>query len=84
MTTRLLSRKRSDEIGLRPFFPLCLALALGWEVGLLNYLDRQVIFSLFPLLQTEFKISAAALGLLTPAFWWRVSAVKNKLAGALI
>jgi hypothetical protein len=30
-----------------------------WLVALLNYLDRQVIFSLFPLLRAEFELSDA-------------------------
>lgn len=44
--------------------------ALLWVVGMLNYLDRQVIFSLFPLLRAEFQVSDAQLGLVTPAFLW--------------
>ena len=33
---------------------------------LLNYLDRQVIFAIFPLLQTDFGLSAVQLGSLEP------------------
>lgn len=47
-----------------------LLVALLWVVGMLNYLDRQVIFSLFPLLRAEFQVSDAQLGLVTPAFLW--------------
>ncbi len=57
-------------------------IALLWVVGLLNYLDRQVIFSLFPLLQAEFKVSDAELGLLTPAFLW-VYGIFSPLVGFL-
>lgn len=39
-------------------------------VWMLNYLDRQVIFSLFPLLQGELHISNLQLGLLGTAFLW--------------
>ncbi len=56
--------------------------ALLWGVGLLNYLDRQIIFSLFPLLRVEFKVSDAQLGLLTPAFLWIYGAL-SPLAGFL-
>lgn len=39
-------------------------------VWMLNYLDRQVIFSIFPLLQTELHISTVQLGLLGTSFLW--------------
>lgn len=39
-------------------------------VWLLNYLDRQVIFSLFPLLQVQLDISTVQLGLLGTSFLW--------------
>lgn len=38
-------------------------LALLWCVVLLNYLDRQVIFSIFPLLQRDLHASSVQLGL---------------------
>jgi predicted MFS family arabinose efflux permease len=44
--------------------------ALLWVVALLNYLDRQVIFAVFPLLQTEMNISSIQLGLLGTSFLW--------------
>jgi predicted MFS family arabinose efflux permease len=44
--------------------------ALLWVVALLNYLDRQVIFSLFPLLSTDLGLSAVQLGLLSTVFLW--------------
>src|SRR5207247_9775030 len=43
---------------------------LLWVVALLNYLDRQVIFSLFPLLSTELGLSSVQLGLLSTVFLW--------------
>jgi MFS family permease len=39
-------------------------------VWMLNYLDRQVIFSIFPLLQAELQVSTLQLGLLGTAFLW--------------
>lgn len=56
--------------------------ALLWVVALLNYLDRQVIFSLFPPLQQEFKVSAAQLGLLSTFFLW-VYGLVSPLGGFL-
>jgi predicted MFS family arabinose efflux permease len=39
-------------------------------VGLLNYVDRQVIFSVFPLLEKDLRVPASQLGLLTTVFAW--------------
>lgn len=44
--------------------------ALLWVVALLNYLDRQVIFAVFPLLQADLHISSIQLGLLGTSFLW--------------
>jgi predicted MFS family arabinose efflux permease len=44
--------------------------ALLWVVALLNYLDRQVIFAVFPLLQTELNVTGVQLGFLGTAFLW--------------
>jgi MFS family permease len=41
-----------------------------WLVALLNYVDRQVIFSLFPLLSSDLSLSAVQLGLLSTVFLW--------------
>jgi MFS family permease len=54
--------------------------ALLWVVWLLNYLDRQVIFSVFPLLQAELKLTSVQLGLISTAFLW-VYAVAGPFAG---
>ena len=56
--------------------------AVLWAVWLLNYLDRQVIFSLFPLLRTELVLSDVQLGLLGSAFLW-VYAFASPFAGYL-
>jgi predicted MFS family arabinose efflux permease len=45
-----------------------LALLLG--VNLLNYIDRQIVFALFPLLKTDLMLSDTQLGLLASAFMW--------------
>jgi len=47
-----------------------LLVALLWVVGLLNYLDRQVIFSVFPLLSADLHLSSTQLGLLSTVFLW--------------
>lgn len=44
--------------------------ALLWVVALLNYLDRQVIFAVFPLLSSDLHISSVELGLLGTSFLW--------------
>lgn len=41
---------------------------LLWGVALLNYVDRQVIFSLFPLLEHDLHASAGQLGLISTVF----------------
>jgi len=56
--------------------------ALLWVIWLLNYLDRQVIFSLFPLIKAELHLSAFELGLAGTAFLW-VYAAASPFAGYL-
>lgn len=56
--------------------------ALLWFVFLLNYLDRQVIFSVFPLLQKNLKLTDLELGLLSASFLW-VYAIASPLTGYL-
>lgn len=53
----------------RKHYPWVLV-GLLWVVALLNYLDRQVIFSVFPLLATDLGLSNVQLGLLTTVFLW--------------
>lgn len=55
---------------------------LLWMVALLNYLDRQVIFSVFPPIQQELKLTNTQLGLLSSAFLW-VYAFVSPLGGYL-
>jgi Arabinose efflux permease len=47
-----------------------LLVAVLWVLALLNYLDRQVIFSVFPLLSTDLGLSNTQLGLLSTVFLW--------------
>ncbi|MGJ5818112.1 MFS transporter [Paludibaculum fermentans] len=56
--------------------------ALLWVVALLNYLDRQVIFSLFPLLRADLGLTDMELGMLGTAFLW-IYAAASPLAGYL-
>lgn len=44
------------------------ALALLMAVNLLNYIDRQVLYAVFPLIKTDFNLSDTALGFLGSAF----------------
>jgi predicted MFS family arabinose efflux permease len=59
-----------------------LLVGLLWFVWFLNYLDRQVIFSVFPLLQAELKLNGLQLGLISTAFLW-VYAIAGPAAGYL-
>jgi len=61
-----------------------LVVALLWLVALLNYLDRQVIFSVFPLLQSDsdLNLSNLQLGLLSTVFLW-VYGLLSPLSGFL-
>ena len=44
------------------------ALALLLAVNLLNYIDRQVLYAVFPLIKADFRLSDTALGFLGSAF----------------
>ena len=45
-------------------------LALLFGVNLLNYIDRQILYAVFPPIQAELRLSDAQLGLLASAFMW--------------
>lgn len=53
---------------------------LLWVVAVLNYLDRQIVFSIFPLLTTELHLTPTQLGMLSTAFLW-VYGVLSPFAG---
>ena len=59
-----------------------LLVGLLWVVAFLNYVDRQVIFSLFPLLEKEFHLTGGQLGLLSTVFVW-VYGLVSPFAGYL-
>jgi MFS family permease len=47
-----------------------LVVGMLWWIAFFNYADRQAIFSVFPLLEKEFHLSLAQLGLLGSSFAW--------------
>lgn len=55
---------------------------LCWLIFFLNQADRQVIFSVFPLVKTELGLSDVQLGLLGSAFFW-VYGLLVPLAGGI-
>jgi predicted MFS family arabinose efflux permease len=57
-----------------------IVVALLWVVAALNYIDRQVIFSLFPLLRADLHVTNTQLGFLGTAFLW-VYGVASPLGG---
>lgn len=56
--------------------------ALLWTVALLNYVDRQIIFSVLPLVRADVKLTDLELGLLGSVFMW-VYGILSPLAGYL-
>lgn len=53
----------------KPYYPKArYALALLLAVNLLNYIDRQALYAVFPLIKADLKLSDTALGLLGSAF----------------
>ena len=59
-----------------------LALILFWLIYFFNQADRQVIYSVLPLIKRELGLSDTELGLMSSAFFW-VFAVLVPIAGAL-
>jgi MFS family permease len=47
-----------------------LLVAVLWGVAVLNYLDRQVVFSLLPLLERDLHATPFQLGLISTVFLW--------------
>ena len=60
-----------------------LLVALLWFCGFFNYADRQAIFGVAPLIETEFRLSQAQIGLLGSAFMI-VYALMSPLAGLVV
>ena len=46
------------------------AVAFLWFAYLLNYMDRQVVFSIFPVLRSDMRFSDTQLGLVGTLFIW--------------
>lgn len=72
---------RAEDAAGKSVYPWILV-ALLWFIFLLNYLDREVIFTVFPLLQKKLKLSSLELGLLSTSFLW-VYAIASPLIGFL-
>jgi MFS family permease len=53
-----------------------------WVAYLLNYTDRQVVFSIFPILKSELKFTGTELGLTGSIFLW-VYAICSPIAGQI-
>lgn len=56
--------------------------AMLWLVCFLNYADRQAVFTLFPLLRSEFRLSDLELAMLGSSFMW-MYALFGPIAGWL-
>jgi MFS family permease len=79
MSTSELSN--SAQPGKRDFYPW-IAVLLLWCICFFNYADRLAIFSVFPVLETEFHFTKTQLGAIGAAFTW-VYAAASPLAGAI-
>lgn len=54
-----------------------------WLISFFNYADRQAIFSVFPLIQREMRLTPVQLGLLGSAFAW-VYGLAAPVAGTVV
>src|SRR5438034_8989396 len=59
-----------------------LLVGFTWIAYCLNYSDRQVIFSIFPILKSELKFTDAQLGLTGSVFLW-VYGLCSPIAGQI-
>jgi MFS family permease len=59
----------ADDAGRSALYPW-IVVGLLWVVAVLNYLDRQIIYSVFPLLQADLHLSNVQLGLISSVFLW--------------
>ncbi|MFM7188703.1 MAG: MFS transporter [Armatimonadota bacterium] len=73
--------KRPPRDGKRDYYPW-MAVLLLWCICFFNYADRLAIFSVFPVLETEFHFTKTQLGAIGAAFTW-VYAAASPLAGAI-
>jgi MFS family permease len=68
-----------SRLGSHPYYPW-LVVGMLWFAGFFNYADRQAVFSVFPLLKSEFGLSPRQLGYLGSAFMF-VYAVSSPFSG---
>ena len=78
MTAPITTRTPPDRQAVYPW----LVLAMFWTVYFLNHADRQILFSVFPLVERELGLTSAQLGLLGSSFQL-VYAVLVPVAGLL-
>ena len=57
--------------------------AMLWWIAFFNYADRQAIFSVFPLLEKELRLTPVQLGLLASSFAW-VYGLCSPFAGNIV
>jgi MFS family permease len=72
------SFKRRISRARNPWF----VLVFFWLIYFLNQADRQVLFSVLPLIKHELRVTDALLGLISSVFFW-VFAILVPLAGSL-
>src|SRR5260370_24442262 len=60
-----------------------LVVAMLWGICFFNYADRPAVFSVFPFLKNEMKLTAVELGMLGSAFAW-LYGLGAPLAGAVV
>ncbi len=60
-----------------------IAVLLLWLVCLINYADRQAVFSVFPLIKQSFGLSVLQLGVIGSSFMW-MYAIFGSFAGWLV
>jgi predicted MFS family arabinose efflux permease/N-acetylneuraminic acid mutarotase len=78
--TNLVRRRRAPAVVVSQMRPAAhpattsvyawLLVGVLWVVAVLNYVDRQVIYSVFPLIQAELHLSSVQLGLISSVFFW--------------
>src|SRR6516165_1874602 len=73
------SNEKASSLGWHPAYAW-LVVGLLWFCGFFNYADRQAVYSVFPLLKSEFGLSPTQLGLLGSAFMF-VYALSSPFSG---
>jgi MFS family permease len=68
-----------SRLSANPYYPW-IVVGLLWFAGFFNYADRQGVYSVFPLIKSEFKLSPTQLGYLGSAFMV-VYAVSSPFSG---